>query len=129
MNQHANDDKADHSQYELRGGYRTQIHQRGFTSDNHTGTLEANDSDEEPDTGGDAVFQVPRNIVNQFLTEVGQGQYNEDDTFYQYCCQSDLPWICDSGFRHWDAHGICKVCVQTHSGSQRNRIVGKECHE
>ena len=90
MNQYADDDEANHRQNELRGGYGTQIYQGGFASDYDAGTLETYDGNEETDSGGDTVLQVGRYIVNQLFPEIGEGQQDEDDTFYQYCGKCDF---------------------------------------
>lgn len=68
----------------------------------------------QADTGGDAVFQIGRYVVDQFFSEVAQGQQYENDTFYQNRGQGDLPRIRDALLHKRNADRVSEVGVESH---------------
>ena len=92
-------------------------------------TTPADESNKQSDTGSNAEFQIGRNVIDQLFPETAEGKKHEDDTFDEYCSQSDFPWVGNALLHQRTAYGISEVSVKPHAGCQSHRIVGKESHE
>ena len=60
---------------------------------------------------------------------IRQGKNNENNTLNKDSCQSYLPWICDTLLCKLRNNCVCKICIQSHTGSKNYRIVGIKCHD
>ena len=96
---------------------------QGGAADDDMRVLHADEGDEETDADGNGDFQSGRDGIEDRFTDVGQRKDDEDQTFHQDRCQSDLP-----GITHTAADGVCEVRIQTHTGGQSERQIGEQSH-
>ncbi len=99
-------------------------YQCGIISNNDLGILQSDECDKETDTYGYCVFQVHRNGVEDRFTYIGKRKQDKNDTFCEDCCKCLLP-----GVSHTENYCVGKVCVQSHTGSKNERIVGQKRHQ
>ena len=125
----ADDEEADEGEDELRRADSTEVDQRRIAGNDDACALQSDDDDEETDTCRDTVLESGRNVVDELLTEARERKQNEDDTFDEDGCESDLPRIVDAGLRHRDADRIREISIQSHAGSEGDRIIRHESHE
>ena len=70
------------------------------------------------------MLQVHGNGIEDRLTDIGQRQDDEDDTFDEDRCQSSLP-----GIAHLNNDCVGKIGIQTHTGCKNEGVVCKSCHQ
>ena len=101
-----------------------QTHQRGVIVDNDTGVLQADEGDEQADTGADGFLQGSGDGIQQPGAHLRNRQDDEDNTFNQHGREGELPAV-----SHAQAHREHEEGVQTHTGSQAKRFFGIQGHD
>ena len=91
--------------------------------------LKTYNCDKKTDTCRNTVLEVLRNLVYKCFTEFEDWEDNENNTLNKDSCQSYLPWICDTLLCKLRNNCVCKICIQSHTGSKNYRIVGIKCHD
>ena len=79
--QHTCDDDADDGQQGGAVADVAEVDQRGFVVDDDAAVLQADEGDEQADTGTNGVAQIHGNGIHNPLTHLGEGEDDEDDTF------------------------------------------------
>ena len=100
-----------------------QRYQRSVVIDNDTGILQADERNEQADTGADGFFQGTRNGIDEPGAHLGECQDNEKHTFKKHRRKSELP-----GVAHAQANRVHEEGVQTHARSQGKRFLGIKGH-
>ena len=101
-----------------------QTHQRGVIVDNDTGVLQADEGDEQADTGADGFLQGSGDGVQQPGAHLRNRQDDEDNTFNQDGREGELPAV-----SHSQADRKYKEGVQAHTGSQTKWFFGIQGHD
>ena len=121
--QHAGDHKADDGQQARAVGHVAQRYQGRVAVDDQTGVLQADEGDEQADTGTDGMLEAERDGIQDPSADLGQCEDDENDTFNQDGGQGELPTV-----SHRQADGKHEEGVEAHAGSQRKRFLGPEGH-
>ena len=101
-----------------------QIHTGGGVVDHDAGVLQADEGDEQADTGGDGRLDLVGDGVEDDLAQTGNGQQHEDDAVKQHQHQG-------VGIAQAQAHthGVDEIGVEAHAGGLRQRQVGQQADE
>ena len=101
-----------------------QIHAGGGVVDHDAGVLQADEGDEQADTGGDGHLDLVGNGVEDDLAQTGDGQQHEDDAVKQHQHQG-------VGIAQAQAHthGVDEIGVEAHAGGLRQRQVRQQADE
>ena len=101
-----------------------QIHAGGGVVDHDAGVLQADEGDEQADTGGDGHLDLMGNGVEDDLAQTGNGQQHEDDAVEQHQHQG-------VGIAQAQAHthGVDEIGVEAHAGGLRQRQVRQQADE
>ena len=126
---HANQSKQNSDTFRAEGAAlngvaeRENRDQRGAVDDD-MGVLKTDETDEEADTDRYTEFQGRGNGIEDRLTDVCQGQDDENETLSENCRESDLP-----GISHAQDDRIGKIGVQAHAGRKREGQICQQCHQ
>ena len=101
----------------------SEAHQSCAVVHHQTGTLQADEGDEQADAYGDAPLEAQGNGIEDGLPDVGQGQHNEDKAFHEDCQQSNLP-----GVAHVAADRKGHIGIEAHACGQGKGQVGHQRH-
>ena len=96
----------------------------GIAVDDQLCVLQANESNEQADAHADGALQGHGDGIEDALTDIGEGQHDEDDALYKDGHQGQLPAVA-----HGENDRVGEVGVQAHAGCQCKRIVGKQSHK
>ena len=88
-----------------------QRHAGGTVGDHDAGVLEADESDEQSDTGGDGHLDLLGDALEDQLPETGDGEEQEDQAVHQ-----DQHQGIGIGETHAQADGVDEVGVEAHAG-------------
>ena len=101
-----------------------EIDERCAVVHDDTGVLQADERDEQADTGGDRGLDSGRDGVKDHLAQAGDGQQDEDDAVNQ----NENQRVCVAQ-AEGEADGVDEECVQAHAGRLRQRQVGQQTDE
>ncbi len=108
-------------------GQRGQVahghHSRGAGHDD-PGVVQAEQGDQQTDTGGDADPQGERNVADQPIAHSKQGEDQQTHGAPEDSAHTHLPGVAHTGHDHEGEEG-----VEAHGGSQRDGQVGQEAHQ
>ena len=96
----------------------------GIAVDDQLCVLQTDESNEQADAHADGALQGHGNGVEDALTDIGEGQHDEDDALHKDGHQGQLPAV-----THGENDRVGEVGVQAHAGCQCKRIVGKQSHK
>ena len=96
----------------------------GIAVDDQLCVLQTNESNEQADAHADGALQGHGDGIEDALTDIGEGQHDEDDALYKDGHQGQLPAVA-----HGENDRVGEVGVQAHAGCQCKRIVGKQSHK
>ena len=98
-----------------------QVNEGRVAVDDDAGVLQAEERDEQADTGGDRSLDSLRNGVENHAAQAGDGQEDENDTVNKNHDQR----VC-IGEAHANTDGVYEECVQTHAGGLRKRKIRQQ---
>ena len=92
--------------------------------DDDMSVLKTDEADEKSDTDRYTQLQGSRNGIEDCLTDICQGQDDENETFSENCRQGDFP-----GVSHTHDDRIGKIGVQAHTGRKGEGQICQQCHQ
>ena len=95
-----------------------EVHECCAVVDDDARVLEADEGDEQADTGGDGRLDGCRDGIEDHLAKAGDGKQNENDAVNE-----DENKTVRVAQAEGEADGVDKKCVQTHAGGLRQREV------
>lgn len=96
----------------------------GGAGDDNAGVLKADEGDEEADAPADSSVELMRDGGYKALADSGVGEGEKDDSGEEDRAEGGLPRD-----THAFDNGIGEVGVETHTGGERERVVGDCAHE
>ena len=108
----------------FKGSAEREYGYQGSTVHNDVGVLQSDECDEKTDTNGNCDLEGRGNRVEDGLTNIGQRENNEDQTFHEDGGQCHLP-----GITHSEYDGVCEVRVQSHTCGEYEGQIRKERHQ
>ena len=100
-----------------------QSNKSGNVVHHDTRILQSDEGNKEAYTRRDGPTQNQRHGIHNLLAQTRQSEQYEENTLNEDGCKRKLPCV-----SHGEHHGIGKECIQTHSGSQRERQLGIDGH-
>ena len=112
VGQNNNQQEANEAKNNLRRGEVAKAQYISFFCHHDFGVLQTNDCDEQSDSGGNAVFQILRDTVYDFLPEFKHREQDKDETLHKDRRESDCEGV-GHIFQIIKANGIGKVSIQS----------------
>ena len=121
--QRARNDKTDYGKETGAAGDVAEVNQCGGIIHDDAAALQADERDEQTDTGSDRLSQRQRQGVHNRLADTRQSQDYEYYTFNKDSGQRELPAIA-----HSEADRVAEEGVQSHTRGKGERKLGVESH-
>ena len=121
--QDGSEQKAYRKEDAVGGGEISEGNQGGVIVYDDSCVLQADESDVKAYTCSNGFLKCVRDCLYNEVADLGYGKDDEDDTLKQDGCQGELPAI-----SHSKAYGVNEECVQTHTRSKSERLLGIESH-
>ena len=94
------------------------------TVNDNAGALEANESNEESDTGSNGKLQAVRNCIENQFSNLGERDDEENESLNEKRRKSHLPTV-----SHAQNNRVDHECIQSHTRRNDERIICRQRHK
>ncbi len=119
----ADQEEAEQTQQAGQGGEVAHGHHGRGAGHHDPGVVQAEQGDQQTDTGGDADPQGERNVADKPITHPQQGEDQQTHGAPEDGTHTHLPGVAHTGHDHEGEEG-----VEAHGGCQRDGQVGEQTH-